>query len=310
MEPVQQTRLTLRGWLLMAALAGIWGGSFTANHAALAAVPVASVVAARVLGAALALWAFVALSRLPVPRDRSFVITCLGLGLFNVALPFSLIVWAQSHVASGLAGILNAGTALFTVLLAALVFPDERLTANRLLGVLLGLGGVAIIVGPAALTQMDLTSLGQLAILLAGVSYAGASVFGRHRLRGIRPEVSAAGMLTVGAAIMVPAALILDGLPTRLPPPTALAALAYLALLASALAYRLYYTILAQAGAGNLGLVTLLIAPLAVLFGRIAFGESLPPEAVLGLALLSLGMILLDGRLIRRLFRPTRPRRP
>jgi drug/metabolite transporter (DMT)-like permease len=300
-QAIVQKRLSLRGYALMAFLALIWGGSFTANHLALASVPVATTVAARVGGAALVLWAYIALARLPVPLTGRFLVTSLVLGLGNNILPFTLIVWGQTHVPSGLAGILNASTALFSVLVAAAVFPDERLTPNRLIGVILGLAGVAAIIGPAALTHLDLTSLGQLAILGAGLAYAFSAAFGRRRLVGIRPEVGAAGMLTAAALIMLPAALLLDG-PPGLPPASALAALAYLAILSSALAYRIYYTVLAEAGAGNLSLVTLFVAPVAVFFGWAALGEALPPSAFAGLAFLTLGMILIDGRLTRRFF--------
>ncbi len=293
--PVPQRHLTLKGWGLLLLLALIWGGSFTANHAALAQMPVATVVAFRVAAAALVLWAYIGLTRLPVPKTWAFARSALILGVFNNVVPFSLIVWGQTHIASGLAGILNASTALFSVLVAAAFFPDERLGPRRLIGVILGLAGVAVVIGPDALRHFDLTSLGQLAILGAGMSYAGAAAFGRQALRGIRPEVGAAAMLTASALIMVPTALVTGGVPP-LPQGQTLIALLYLALIASALAYRLFYTILQEAGAGNLGLVTLLITPFAILFGAVLFHESLPPQAFGGLALLMLGMVVLDGR--------------
>lgn len=295
-----QARLTARSYAMMGILALIWAGSFTANHAALTAVPVPWVVAIRASGGALTLWLLIAWGRLPVPLTGAFLRTSVFLGIFNIALPFGLIVWGQSHVPSGLAGILNSGTALFTVLLAALVFADERLTPNKLIGVLTGLAGVAVILGPDTLTHFDPTSAGQLAILGAGFSYAVSGVYGRKRLTGIRPEVSAAGMLTVASLITLPTALLTTGLPP-LPPVPVLGALAYLAILSSALAYKFYYAVMLQAGAGNIGLVTLLIAPVAVLLGWAFFGESLPHTAFAGLALLTLGMILVDGRLTRRL---------
>lgn len=293
--PVTQTRLSLKSWLLLLLLALIWGGSFTANHAALAELPVTLVVAGRTSIAALALWAYIAATGLPVPRGWRFARDALVLGLFNNVVPFSLIVWGQTQIASGLAGILNASTAVFSVLVAAMVFPDERLGLRRLVGVVLGLAGVVVVIGPAALTHLDLTSLGQLAMLGAGLSYAGSAAYGRRALKGIRPEVGAAAMLTAAAVIMVPMALSLNGIPD-LPQGRTVLAVLYLALIASAFAYRLFYTILQAAGAGNLGLVTLLIAPVAVLFGALAFGEALPPAAFAGLALLTLGLMVIDGR--------------
>lgn len=292
---VTQRQLSPAAWGLLLLLALIWGGSFTANHRALAEWPVASVVALRVSGAALALWAYVAWARLPRPRGWRFARDALVMGVTNNVVPFSLIVWGQTHIPSGLAGILNASTALFSVLLAACLYADERLGLRRLSGVLLGLIGVAVVIGPEALGHLDLGSLGQLAILGAGISYAISGVYGRKALKGVRPEVSAAAMLTASALIMLPASLLLNGLPPA-PSLGAAGALAYLALVASAFAYRLFYTILDLAGAGNLGLVTLLIAPVAVVLGALLYGESLPAQAFAGLALVTLGLIQLDGR--------------
>ncbi len=292
---IPQRRLTLQSWSLLLLLALIWGGSFTANHTALAQMPVATVVAFRVSVAAAVLWAYIAATALPVPKSWRFARNAAVMGVFNNIVPFNLIVWGQTHIASGLAGILNASTALFSVLVAAAVFPDERLGMRRLTGVLIGLAGVAMVIGPQALTHLDLTSLGQLAILGAALSYAVSGAWGRHTMQGVRPEVSAAAMLTASALIMLPAALVLNGAPP-LPEPKTLAALLYLAVIASALAYRLFYTILQQAGAGNIGLTTLLIAPVAVLFGAAFFHETLPPQAFSGAALLTLGLIVIDGR--------------
>lgn len=290
-------RIPALAWGLMAALALIWGASFVANRAALGGLPVLSVVAVRVTGGALALWLWIALRGLPVPKGLRWLGVCAALGLLNNVIPFCLIVWGQTQIPSGLAGILNASTAVFAVLVAAAVFPDERLTPARAAGVVLGLGGVALAVGVRALAAFDLTSLAQLACLGAALSYAFAGAVAREGLRGIRPEVGAAGMLTASALILLPAAALHDGLPAALPAPSVLAALAYLALACSAVAYMLFYGILRLAGAGNLGLVTLLVAPIAILLGALIYGERLPPTAWAGFALIALGLMVLDGRL-------------
>ena len=291
---MQQARLTPRSWSLLLLLALIWGGSFTANHAALTALPVTTTVALRVTGAALVLWVWVRLAGLSVPRTPAFWRDAAVMGLTNNLLPFSLIVWGQTQIPSGLAGILNSSTALFSVLIAALAFADERLTPFRIAGLLLGLMGVVVTIGPEALMSFDPTSLGQLAILGAGLCYGISGAYGRARLKGIRPEVSAAAMLSVSAATLAPLALWQHGLPVFTP--ESLAAVAYLALIASALAYRIFYTILAEAGAGNLGLVTLLIAPFAVIFGALLYGETLPPQAFAGLGLITLGLIVMNRK--------------
>ncbi|OYX45523.1 MAG: EamA family transporter [Rhodobacterales bacterium 32-67-9] len=295
-SPPQQ-RLTPRAWALLLLLSAIWGASFLSNRVALEEVPVLTTVAFRVAGAAAALWLWIAFRRLPVPRGRVYLWRFLVMGVLNNVMPFTLIVWGQRHVDSGLAAILNSATALFAVIVATLVFPDERLTPRRALGVVLGFAGVVTALGAAALTGLDPASLGQLAILGASLSYAVSASYARHALRGLRPEVSAAGMLTAAALVMVPAALLADGVPTLDYRPATWAALVYLALAASALAYLLYYAVLRLAGAGNLSLVTLLIPPFAISLGALVYGEALAPRAYAGFCLLALGLLILDGRL-------------
>ncbi len=297
--PPVQRRMSPLAWALMAVLALIWSGSFSANHLALAEVGVLTTVAIRVTGGAMLLWTWVLWRGLPVPKNAGWLLTCGVLGLLNNVVPFSLIVWGQTHIASGLAAILNAATAIFSVLLAAMLFPDERLTRAKSLGVALGFAGLVLAVGPEALRGFDLTSLGQLAVLGAAVSYAAAAMFARNALRGVRPETGAAGMLTAAALILVPSALAVEGAPSLDYSPATWGALAYLAAIASALAYMLFYQVLALAGAGNLGLVTLMIAPLAIAIGAVAFGEVLPPSAYGGFGLLALGLLVIDGRLLR-----------
>jgi drug/metabolite transporter (DMT)-like permease len=180
-------------------------------------------------------------------------------------------------------------------------FADERLTMRKAVGVALGFVGVATTIGIANLTDLDPTSLGQIAILAAAFSYAVSAVFARVMLKGIRPEVSAAGMLTAAAMVMVPAAFLREGIPTLAYGPATWAALAYLAFIASALAYILYYRILSIAGAGNLSLVTLLIPPFAIALGALVYRETLAVEAYLGFALIAAGLLIIDGRLEKML---------
>jgi drug/metabolite transporter (DMT)-like permease len=294
---VAQQQMTPRAWALLLLLALIWGGSFLSNRAALAEVGVLTTVAFRVAGASLALWAYIWARGLPVPRDARYLGLFLTMGFLNNVIPFTLIVWGQTRVESGLASILNAATAIFTVLLTALLFPDERMTARKAIGVGLGFLGVALAMGLTHLGALDPRSLGQLAILGAALSYAAAAAFARVAVRGLRPEVSAAGMLTGASVVMVPLALFIEGPPNLDYAPATWAALAYLAFAASALAYLLYYAVLQAAGAGNLSLVTLLIPPIAIVLGAAVYGEALHVTAYLGFGLLALGLLILDGRI-------------
>ncbi|MFZ5710573.1 MAG: DMT family transporter [Pseudomonadota bacterium] len=292
-----QFSISGRAWALLFLLALIWGGSFLSNRIALAEVGVLTTVAFRVAGAAVLLWVYVIWRGLPVPRAPRQVAGYVAMGVFNNVIPFSLIVWGQQHIPSGLAAILNSATSVFGILIVAAFFPDERLTARKLTGVLIGFAGVAIAIGADNLRAFDLASLGQIAVLAAAASYAISGVIGRKTMTGIRPEVAAAGMLTASSLVMVPAAALAEGMPSLAYAPQTWAALLYLASTASALAYMIYYAILRIAGAGNLGLVTLLVAPVAIVLGALVYREALSPADYMGFATLAAGLLVIDGRL-------------
>jgi len=297
---IRQTAMTTRAWVFLSALGLIWGGSFAANAIALTEIGFWTIVALRVAIAAVVLWVAVLVMHLPLPRSpRAWGVLFL-LGLIGNALPFSLITWGQLVVPSGLAAILNAATAIFSVLVAAAFFRDELLTARKALGVALGFAGVVTTIGLSTLTTLDLTALAQLALIGASLCYAFAGSLGKVALRGIAPEVAATGMLTGSALIMVPLALWRDGLPSPEHSVQVWMALAYSAVVATAVAYLLFYRLLALAGAGNGGLVTLLVAPVAIVIGAVFLDETLAPRVFAGFAILVLGLLVLDGRLLRR----------
>jgi drug/metabolite transporter (DMT)-like permease len=295
-----QKTLSAAAWAGLLGLALMWGGSFLAIAVALREMPVLTLVALRVSIAALALWVVVLVTGQPIPRAARGWTGIAGMGLVGNVMPFTLIAWGQQHIPSGLAAILNASTAIFSVLVAALVLADERLTARRAVGVVLGFAGVATAIGLDNLTRLDPGSLGQWALIGAALCYAVSGVWGRVMLRGVPPLVSAAGMLTVSAVVMIPAALLHDGTPHLDYTPQTLAAIGYLSLIASALAYLVFYRVLTIAGAGNVSLVTLLVAPVAILLGALVLDEALPAQALAGFVLLALGLVVLDGRLGRR----------
>ena len=295
-----QKSIPPRAWAELLLLAMIWGGSFISNRLALNEVPVLTTVAFRVAGACILLWVYVRLRRLPVPRSPRIWLAFLVMGLLNNALPFTLITWGQLTIPSGLAAIVNASTAIFGVLVAALAFRDERLTARRLTGVLLGFAGVAVAIGLHAVATLNLASLPQLALVAAAISYALSAVFARRMLGGLPPQVAAAGMLTGSSLLMLPTALWIDGPPVLTHGAQVWGALGYLAIISTAGAYLLYYRVLGMAGAGNLSLVTLLTAPVAIVMGALILNEALPLRAYAGFALIALGLLIIDGRLLPR----------
>lgn len=295
--------ISARAWGLMALLALLWGAVFLSVRIALDEIPPLTSVAHRVGWASVVLWAYVFIRRMPLPRGRRVWIGFAGMGLLNNAIPFSLMAWGQLYIPSGLTSIFNATTAIFGVLVAAILLADERLTPRKAVGVVIGFAGVVLAIGADSLRDFDITSLAQLAVLAGTLSYAFAGVWARKMLGGLTPQVAAAGMLTMSTLIMVPMAWYFDGPITLDLQPRTLIAIAYYALGATALAYLLYYRVLTLAGSGNLMLVTLLVAPNAIVLGALVLGETLPPNAYKGFALLALGLVIIDGRLIVRMRR-------
>jgi drug/metabolite transporter (DMT)-like permease len=284
-------------WLLLLALAALWGGTFFFSEVALEEVRPFTLVLGRVTLAAAALLAVVYASGQRMPGWTAWT-PFLVMGALNNMIPFSLIFWGQLEISGGLASILNATTPLFTVLLAHFLTADERITPGRLAGLALGIAGVAVMIGPAALRGLGLRLLAQIAVLGAALSYAFAGIYGR-RFKGQPPMVTAAGMLSACALMMLPIALVVDRPWTAaLPGPATWAAILGLALLGTALAYILYFRILATAGATNLLLVTFLIPVTAILLGTVLLGERLEPEHLAGMALIGLGLAAIDGRLL------------
>lgn len=289
--------MTGRAWAELILLGTIWGGSFLAIRVALDEIAPLTSVAHRTGWAMLVLWGVVALMRLPVPRVPRIWFGFLGMGLLNNVIPFGLMAWGQLHIETGLTSILNAATAIFGVIMAALFFADERMTPRKAIGVCLGFFGVAVAIGLDNFRSFDLRSLAQLAVIAGTVSYALASVWARHFLAGLAPQVAAAGMLTGSTLITLPLAWIVDGPISLDLRPATITAIGYYALIATAGAYLLYYRVLALAGSGNLMLVTLLIPPVAITLGALVRAEALAPDAFAGFALLALGLAILDGRM-------------
>jgi drug/metabolite transporter (DMT)-like permease len=285
--------MALRVWLWLLSLSVLWGGSFFFAKVALGELGPFTVVFARVSLAALALALVV-----PLRRDAPWP-AYLAMGFLNNALPFSLIFWGQTEIASGLASILNATTPLFTLIVAHFLTPDEKIDRTKVAALLIGLLGVVVLIGPTARAG-DGALWGQAACLAAALSYAFAGVFGRRfRGMGIAPTEAAAGQVTASAMLILPIMLIVDQ-PWLLPAPPSLPvwlALAGLALLSTALAYILYFRILEAAGATNLLLVTFLIPVTAILLGAAVLGERLEARHFAGIALIGVGLALIDGRI-------------
>lgn len=297
---IEQKTLSTQAWAALFTLGTIWGLSFVSIRIALDELGPLTSVAHRTFWAMLVLWGVVLAMRLPIPRSPAVWGAFLIMGLLNNVIPFSLMAWGQLHIESGLTSILNAATAIFGVLVAALFFADERLSLRKLTGVCLGFLGVATAIGLENLLNFDLRSLAQIAVLGGALSYAFAGAWARKMLSGLPPQVAAAGMLTGSSLMTMPIAIWTEGPITLALMPETILAVGYYSIIATAGAYLLYYRILAMAGSGNLMLVTLLVAPVAIIAGAVILGEALTVNAYAGFALLAAGLVILDGRILRR----------
>jgi drug/metabolite transporter (DMT)-like permease len=300
MQASIQKTMTASDWALLAVLSIVWGGSFLFIGVAVRELPPLTIVAIRVLTAALALLLVLRVMGVDLPRTRQAWAAFLGMSILNNVIPFTLIVWGQGHIPSGLASILNATTPLFTVIVAHHLTADEHLTGQKLAGVVVGFIGVAVMIGAAAMVSWDAAILAQLAVLGAALSYGFSGVFGRRfKTMGIPPLATAAGQVTVSSALLVPVALIVDrpwalGLPST----ETILSLAALGLVSTAFAYLIFFRLLARAGATNVGLVTFLIPVSAILLGVLVLGETLAARHFAGMALIGAGLILIDGRMV------------
>ena len=284
-------------WFLVLSLSVLWGGSFFFGEVALQEFRPFTVVLGRVGIAALALLILVRALGLRMPASISMWGAFFAMGAINNLIPFSLILWGQVQIASGLASILNATTPLFTVVLAHMLTVDERMTPGRIAGVLAGIAGVAVMIGVEVLNGLTANVTAQLLVLGGALSYAFAGIYGR-RFRELPPLVTATGQVTASTVLILPVALLLDqpwhaaevGLITW-------GALLGLALLSTALAYIIYFRILSTAGATNLLLVTFLIPVSAIILGSLVLDEQLAAKHFAGMALIGLGLALIDGRI-------------
>ena len=303
MPPAINRMMTPAEWGLLITLALLWGGSYFYIAIAIKVLPALTIVAFRVvLGAAL-LYLAVRATGAAMPRDGASWRAYFVMGFLNNVVPFSLIAWAQGHVASGLAAILNATTPLFAVVFAHYLTGDERMTGGRVAGLIVGFAGVVVMIGPDALGGMNSDLMAELALLLASVFYAVSPIYARRFGRaGHAPIVSATGQFTAAAVMMVPLTLVIDR-PWTLPVPGAevWAALIALAALSSAVAYIIYYRLLKTAGAVNLLLVTFLVPVSAILLGAVFLHERLALADFAGMGLIALGLAAIDGRPLRLL---------
>lgn len=295
---INQTMST-KDWSMLLLLSCLWGGSFFFIGVAVTELPPLTIVTLRVGLAAIILWIFFLVSGQEIPKSLKLWRTFFVLGLLGNAIPFSLIVWGQTHITSGLASIINATTPLFTILIAGTLLSDERITGGKLIGVALGILGVGVlIIGPSRMIEITSDTTAQLAVVGAAISYGFATVYGRRfKAMGISPLTTVIGQVTTATVILLPLALIVER-PDQLSNPSIQVWLAVFSLAAfsTVLAYILFFRILSSAGATNVVLVTFLVPITASLLGWLVLDEQLYIEHFIGMAFIGLGLASIDGR--------------
>ncbi|MDK4723007.1 MULTISPECIES: DMT family transporter [Rhizobium] len=276
--------------LLLLALATCWGASYTFIRVGVATIPPITLIAARTLIAGLVLLAIIRWRGLNLPRDAATWKRFLIQSCLNSAIPFTLIAWAEQTVDAGLATILNSTTPIFAFLIAAFLLRSEPLTGRKLFGVIAGMAGICLIIGLDALHGMGRQLLPQLSVVAASICYACAALFGRN-FKGLDPMMPAAGSLLCGAALLIPASLIVEH-PWQIAPSTAsILALLGLSVVSTALAFSIYFRLIQTLGSVGTTAQAYLRVPIGVGIGVIFLGEPLSPTAAIGLVCVVAGVM-------------------
>jgi len=291
--------MSARNWGLLLLLALLWGSSFFFYKVLVAALPPVTVVLGRVGLAAIAMNLWLAAQGQSMPMRGKLWLRFLLLGFLNSSLPFVLIAWGELHISSGLASILNATTPIFMVAVAHWGTEDEKLSVGKAVGIALGILGVIVLVGPGVLAGGG-AIWGELAVIAASCSYGFGGVYSR-RFKDLSPLQAATGQMTGATILLIPLSLLLDRPWTlAMPHLEVWAAWLAIALVNTALAYVVYYRMVAKVGVTYISLVTLLIPVIALFLGAIFLNERVTLQALAGMAIIGLGLAATNERLFKR----------
>jgi drug/metabolite transporter (DMT)-like permease len=294
----REAAMSARNWALLLLLSLLWGSSFFFYKVLVAVLPPVTVVLGRVGIAAFALNLWLLAQGTVMPLSPKLWLRFLLLGLLNNVIPFVLIAWGETRIASGMASILNATTPIFMVVVTHFLTHDEKLTAGKVVGIAFGFAGTAVLVGPDAFAGGSQV-WGEFAVVAASCVYAFAGVYSR-RFTGLPALQAATGQITGGAIILLPLSLLIDKPWTfALPGWEVWGSLLAIALLNTAFAYFIYYKMLASAGVTFISLCTFIIPPLALMLGVAILHESITLNALIGMAIIALGLAAIDGRIIK-----------
>ncbi len=285
--------MTARQTAILFGLGAIWGAAFMLIKIIVADVAPATLVAVRIAITALILWIVMRSSGTTLPRTRQDWQNFYSVGLFGLVIPFLLISWGQRLIPSSTTAILGATTPLFTALINIFTRNDDKITVERIIGLATGFVGVLIAIGITAVSNGSWA--GELCVLGAAVCYAISALYSRRVFGGMAPIVPSTGQMLASTSLLVPIALVWDGIPTALPSTKSIIALLILAVFCTALAYIMYYHLISAIGATKSSMVSYLIAPFGVVYGFVFLQESISRNSLVGLVIIIVGIVIAGG---------------
>jgi len=290
-------------WALFIALGFLWGSSYLWIKIGLESLPPMTLIAARLIVGGLFLAAVVAATRQSLPRQPRMYGHLLVMAVVNIVLPFTLIAIGEQSIDSALASILNATVPLAVIVIAPMFLPDERITLARVVGLAVGFAGVILLVAPDLVNLGDADPTGELLMIGSSLSYAVGNVYARRNVHGLPPMIPALFQVTFAAAIVIPIALLVDRpFATVTPEPSSIAAVLWLGLLGSGLAYICYFTILRAWGATRTSMVAYLLPVVGIALGAVVLNDPITANRIGGTVLIIAGIGLVNsGPALRRL---------
>jgi drug/metabolite transporter (DMT)-like permease len=285
-----------RGWVLFGLLSVMWGSSYFWIKLGVATVPPFTLVAARLFIGILVLAAAVRILRVPLPRDWATHRRLILLSFVSVALPFTLITIAQQTVDSALASVLNSTVPLFTIAMAARLFPDEPMTVGRLGGLIVGFLGVVVLIGPDVLGGLGSSFGGQVLLVGSSIAYALGNVYARRAVRGLRPVVPAFFEVIYAFAMTAPIAMLLEAPWNVRAAPIAFVSIGWLGLFGSGLAFLVYFGLIARWGSTRTSVVAYMLPVVGISLGVLVLNETADVRLLGGSAMIIAGVALLNSR--------------
>ncbi|NBU65344.1 MAG: DMT family transporter [Chloroflexia bacterium] len=295
--------MTARQTGILFLLGAIWGAAFMLIKIAVSDVAPATLVAVRIVITALILYVTMRVSGVSLPRERQSWVNFYSVGMFGLVIPFLLISWGQRLIPSSTTAILGATTPLFTALINIATRAEEKITLDRIVGLVIGFTGVMIAIGID--NTMSGNWIGEVCVLGAAVCYAISALYSRRVFGGMQPIIPSTGQMIASASLLIPIALIWDGIPHVLPSAISITALLILAVFCTAVAYILYYHLIDTVGATKSSMVSFLIAPFGVVYGSVFLQEPINPNSIAGLAIIIVGIVIAGGS-----WRAILPKRP